>query len=708
MERSARRAEHENGVAASTDVDYFHNHDGDDKKREKDKAETEEAASIERIFESKEVPSWQSQLTMRAFVVSFFLGVIFTFIVMKLNLTTGIIPSLNIPAGLLGFFFVKTWTKLLEKSGILGQPFTRQENTVIQTCVVATCGIAFSGGFGSYLLGMSDIIAKQSTEANDAQNIKNPTLGWMIGFLFVVSFRGLFSLVLLRKIMIIDYKLIYPSGTATAHLINSFHAPQGAKLAKKQVRSLGKFFSFSFLWGFFQWFFIAGDGCGFANFPSFGLKAYENRFYFDFSATYVGVGMICPYLINVSLLVGAILSWGIMWPLIHEKKGHWYSAELKSTSFHGLQGYRFFIGIAMILGDGLYNFVKVLGHTLFGLYRQLRDKDPGSVLPVGGRSPTTNASVSYDDQRRTQLFLKDEIPTCFVVVGYVGIAIISSATLPHIFHQLKWYYIVVIYVIAPTLAFCNAYGCGLTDWSLASHYGKLVIFSIGAWAGANHGGVLAGLAACGVIMNIVSTTDDLMQNFKTGYMTLASPRSMFVSQVIGTAMGCVISPCVFWLFYKAFDDLGIPGTQYPAPFGLVYRNMSILGVKGFSALPKHCLTLSYVFFIGAVVINAIKDVVGKEKAKFIPIPMAMAIPFYIGSYFAIDMFVGSMILFVWSKINKAKADAFGPAVASGLICGDGIWTLPSSILALAGVNSPICMKFLSRKTNTKVDTFLTS
>jgi len=32
--------------------------------------------------------------------------------------------------------------------------------------------------------------------------------------------------------MIIDYKLIYPSGTATAHLINSFHTPQGAKLAK--------------------------------------------------------------------------------------------------------------------------------------------------------------------------------------------------------------------------------------------------------------------------------------------------------------------------------------------------------------------------------------------------------------------------------------------------------------------------------------------
>ena len=101
--------------------------------------------SVEMIFKGKVQPSWREQLTVRAFVVSFVLGVLFTFIVMKLNLTTGIIPSLNVSAGLLGFFLVKTWTKFVEKSGMLKQPFTRQENTVIQTCVVAASGIAFSG-----------------------------------------------------------------------------------------------------------------------------------------------------------------------------------------------------------------------------------------------------------------------------------------------------------------------------------------------------------------------------------------------------------------------------------------------------------------------------------------------------------------------------------------------------------------------------------
>ncbi|PON47723.1 Oligopeptide transporter [Parasponia andersonii] len=683
-------------------VDVQNDNDPNQKKKENDN----EALSVERIFESKPVPSWRNQLTVRAFLVSFVLSIMFTFIVMKLNLTTGIIPSLNVSAGLLGFFFVKTWTKIAERTGLLKQPFTRQENTVIQTCVVASSGIAFSGGFGSYLFGMSERIAKESSDTSD---FKNPSLGWIIGFLFVVSFLGLFSVVPLRKIMIIDFKLTYPSGTATAHLINSFHTPEGAKLAKKQVRELSKFFSFSFLWGFFQWFYTSGEDCGFASFPTLGLKAYQNKFFFDFSATYVGVGMICPYIVNISVLLGGILSWGVMWPLIEKRKGDWFPADLKANSMHGLQGYKVFISIAMILGDGLYNFVKVLVRTLSGLYSQLREKDVvDSSLPVADRPSHSKAELSFDDQRRKQVFLKDRIPNWFALGGYVAIAAISIGILPRIFPHLKWYYIVVIYIFAPTLAFCNAYGCGLTDWSLASTYGKLAIFTIGAWAGASHGGVLAGLAACGVMMNIVSTASDLSQDFKTGYLTLASPRSMFVSQVIGTAMGCVISPCVFWLFYKAFDGLGTPDSQYPAPFAVVYRNMAILGVEGFNSLPNYCLTLCYIFFGAAIVINLIKDVLGKERGRFIPIPMAMAIPFYIGSYFAIDMCVGSLILFIWTKVNKAKADAFVPAVASGLICGDGIWTLPASILALAGVKPPICMKFLSRKTNDKVDAFLSS
>ncbi|AQK69481.1 Metal-nicotianamine transporter YSL2 [Zea mays] len=77
------------------------------------------------------------------------------------------------------------------------------------------------------------------------------------------------------QIMIIDYKLTYPSGTATAVLINGFHTTHGDATAKQQVNWFTKYFAISFFWSFFQWFYSGGDNCGFSQFPTFGLRAWK-------------------------------------------------------------------------------------------------------------------------------------------------------------------------------------------------------------------------------------------------------------------------------------------------------------------------------------------------------------------------------------------------------------------------------------------------
>lgn len=128
------------------------------------------------------------------------------------------------------------------------------------------------GGFGSYLLGLNKKTYEMSgVDMEGNVGHKEPGLAWMIGFLFAVSFVGILALVPLRKvggkllhtilllsqvtckrmidstacnlatflspttkfqILVIDYNLIYPSGTATAVLINGFHAAQEDQLAK--------------------------------------------------------------------------------------------------------------------------------------------------------------------------------------------------------------------------------------------------------------------------------------------------------------------------------------------------------------------------------------------------------------------------------------------------------------------------------------------
>lgn len=639
------------------------------------------------------IPEWKDQITIRGLVASAIMGTLFCIITHKLNLTVGIIPSLNVAAGLLGFFLVKSWTSFLSKLGFSIKPFTRQENTVIQTCVVACYGLAFSGGFGSSLLAMDERtyqLIGADYPGNRAEDVKNPGLGWMIGFVVVVSFLGLFSLVPLRKVMILDYKLTYPSGTATAMLINSFHTNTGAELAGKQVRCLGKYLSISFFWSCFKWFFSGvGNSCGFDNFPSFGLTLFKNTFYFDFSPTYVGCGLICPHIVNCSVLLGAIISWGFLWPFISQHAGDWYPADLGSNDFKGLYGYKVFIAISLILGDGLYNLIKIIAITVKEMWNR-STKD--SKLPFVNDIQDTETSILLLEQKKREIvFLKDRIPTWFAASGYVGLAAISTATIPTIFPPLKWYLVLCSYLIAPALAFCNSYGTGLTDWNLASTYGKIGLFIIASLVGTD-GGVIAGLAACGVMMSIVSTAADLMQDFKTGYLTLSSAKSMFVSQLLGTAMGCVIAPLTFWMYWTAFD-IGSPDGPYKAPYAVIFREMAILGIEGFSELPKHCLALCCGFFVAALVINLLRDATPTKISRFIPVPMAMAVPFYIGAYFAIDMFVGTVILFIWELVNRKDSEDYAGAVASGLICGDGIWTIPSAILSIFRVNPPVCMYF---------------
>ncbi|XP_030522575.1 probable metal-nicotianamine transporter YSL6 [Rhodamnia argentea] len=622
--------------------------------------------------ESEEsIPQWRDQITARALAVSAMLGTLFCILFHKLNLTVGVVPSLNIAAGLLGFFFIKSWTEFASRMGLSAAPFTRQENTVIQTRVVACFGLAGNGG-GSYLIAMDEKIYQligADYPGNRAADVKNLGLGWMIVFLIIISFLGLFSLVPLQKVMILDYKLAYPSGTATAMLINSFHTNSRAELAGKQVSCLGKCLSISLSWSCFKWFFNGiGDSCGFDHFPGLGLTLFKNTFYFDFSPTYVGCGLICPHIVNCSVLLGAIISWGFLWPFISEHAGDWYPADLGSNDFKGLYGYKVFIAISLTFGDGLYNLIKITRITVKEMFDEGSNT---SNLPIITESLDGESSkIPMEQRKRDHIFLKDRMPFWFAASGYVGLVAISTVTIPMIFPPLRWYLVLCLYIIAPALAFCNSYGTGLTDYNLSSTYGTIGLFVIASLVGSN-GGVIAGLAACGVMTSIVSTAADLMPDFKTGYLTSSSAKSMFASQLVGTAMGCVIAPLTFWLFWTAFD-VSSPDGPYKAPNAVICREMAILASEGFSELRKNCLAMCLGFFVAALVINLLRDMTPKTVSQFIPIPIAMSIPFYIGAYFAIDMFVGTVILFFWERINEKDAEDYAKAVASGLICGDGI------------------------------------
>lgn len=89
--------------------------------------------------------------------------------------------------------------------------------------------------------------------------------------------------------------------------------------------------------------------------------------------------------------------------------------------------------------------------------------------------------------------------------------------------------------------------------------------------------------------------------------------------------------------------------------------MQLLCAQGVAALPQHCMTLCAGFFAGAIVISGLRDVLPERYALFVPIPMAAAIPFYIGANLAVrDIFLSQCSVLKSSQSMQLVLENRGP------------------------------------------------
>ncbi|EEE63007.1 hypothetical protein OsJ_17815 [Oryza sativa Japonica Group] len=567
------------------------------------------ATSVEAVFEKQPSPEFRELVTPRAMAVAVVLSVVICFVGMRIQMTAGIVPALNMPASILSFFLLKWLIRLLQSCGFPMLPFTRQENMFLLTCIITCLNLALTSGFATNIIGMTSTVARSLADDPDPRDIMD-------------------------HVMIIDYKLLFPTGTVIAQLINSFHTPEGAYVAK---------------------------------------------FYFDFSATYIGLGMICPHIVNFGLFFGAIISWGFLYPFLETKRGQWYQTD-SPTSLNGQNGYKVFISVTLIITDGMINFLTLITTASINFYQLRKEHDLG-LANYFKKHP----SLNYDDRKRIEVFLANRIPNpC------------ASGSLYHMCshqHDCNPSHVQPDQILPSGRALH-----GHPSRDLLQHLCDRAHRLHGS---PSPGAVVASLLASGVIVAALHISSQAMQDLKSGHMTLTSPRAMVTGQIFGVAVGSILCPCVFLAFQsttKPNAPVGSKQSDYPCPFAGLYRAIGVIGTGGVKELPKHCMTFCVVAFCVTVIIDAVVLVSQKRGwsiHRYIPSMTVIALPFFAGSYFTIDMCVGSLLLLAWTRMNAKSAEMLSSAVAAGLICGEGLFTLPSALLNMFKVQPPMCMKFLS-------------
>ncbi|KAG5640926.1 hypothetical protein DXG03_006622 [Asterophora parasitica] len=150
----------------------------------------------------------QPEFTLTAVLLGLAIGCLICFTNLSLGLQSGWISMMSIQSALIGFLV----------SRMLPTPLTPQEIIVVQTTAVATGTMPLAAGF----VGILPALGLLSVERDGTPPIHLTWLsavGWSCG----VAFFGVFLSPPIRKQVIIEEELKFPSGTATAQLISVLH-----------------------------------------------------------------------------------------------------------------------------------------------------------------------------------------------------------------------------------------------------------------------------------------------------------------------------------------------------------------------------------------------------------------------------------------------------------------------------------------------------
>ena len=196
---------------------------GDDENVAVEEAEARDEA---REFLAERADEGQN-FTIRGVLVGLAIGVIICFSNMYFGLQTGWVSGMAMPAALIGFAFFKTVARHIN------YPFTPVENVLVQTVAGALGTMPLGCGFVGVLPALSYLL---KPEENGPLVLSTGKLMiWAVG----ICFFGVFIAVPLRREVLIREKLKFPSGTATALMIDVLHGNE--KGAAKQENPMETF-----------------------------------------------------------------------------------------------------------------------------------------------------------------------------------------------------------------------------------------------------------------------------------------------------------------------------------------------------------------------------------------------------------------------------------------------------------------------------------
>ncbi|KAG1733730.1 OPT oligopeptide transporter protein-domain-containing protein [Suillus lakei] len=624
--------------------------------------------------ESPDDPVEDRQLTVRAVLIGCILGGVIAASNIYIGLKTGLAFSSSLFGAILGYAILKPLSKFAP-TVLGGGYFGPKENNICQSAATSagSLGLIFTTGIpAAYQLGLLGAQPKDD-------------IGRLFTFSICCAFFGLSFSQPLRKFYILKLKLVFPLGVAAAHTIQSLHVGRNAEVvAGKKTRALiyafigavllriVSEFAPGLLWDWHIFYTLNRIGWTSA------IAAESWGWYWEWTPSLIGVGMITGVNASYSVLGGTFLAWGIIGPAIVAQglafgvvankaiPGYmnYMSMNLTDPINHPSPRYWMLWPGTMILicaslaevgcnGKSLYLGMRPALGTLLQWFSKpsLEDDDVVDPVPEHERVPLWAWS---------SLLVISVIVTCIVMKVQFGQNV--GVTL-----------LAIIFAFLFSLMGCESEG--RTSMNLVTSAGNASQLIFGGLAsGQNY-----------------AATGHMVQDLKTTHLLRSSPRAVFVAQLFGSVVSIVISASLYVVFstaYPCINDLTQTTCAFSVPEVQAWRAVAVaVSSKTLPIPPSSGYTAIALGLTAILSVVAKYTVVPPRYHDFIPNFNALAIGLMlnVGSY-PLALFSGATLAFFWRRKHFDNYQIYCYPVAAGLIAGEGVGGIINAVFTIVGIS----------------------
>lgn len=618
------------------------------------------------------------QLTVRAVVVGSLLGFLLAFTNLYIGLKTGWALGVAITACILSYAM---WGGL-QKLGIV-----KTNMTILETnCMQSTASSAGYSTGGTMVSAISALLMLSATP----DNLGGEHLPWIVLSLWTLFLAALGTLIAIpmKRSMINRERLKFPSGTAAAVTLQSLYSEGGQALRKARALMWAAAIAAVFpllieleivrekvtdaatgvmttvrhallpsTSAIFDWIPAVGthvkDGIVVPN------KLSDWTMVMDHNPVMIAAGALVGLRITIYMTLGSLALIFVLGPWGYVTQ--WTSPagdviRAASEPWKAWKEIGIWLGVPIMVSSGLLSFAlqwKTVVRALSGLRGNGENDEPTVV-------------------RET------EVPFRWFAWGILvtGIAV---SWISHHYFDVPFLYAVLAIGLTFFLSLVACRATGESDITPIGAMGKIMQLTYGVLIPQS---TTANLMTASITASSASSSADLLNDLKSGYLLGANPRRQFAAQFIGIFAGTVATVTGFYLLVPdatVLTGVGNMAPKFPAPSAQAWKAVAEVFRMGLSNMhPMHQQAIVWGLVLGAIMV-ALEQGFPKIK-RFLPSATGIGLGLILPFQYPFSMLLGALIASGWGASSKKTADTYLVPVAAGVIAGVSIMGVLVAVL----------------------------